>query len=77
MSRMSSIDQRSDFEAQHKEKLQRTELTVWLKDFPRNAADLKEMHRQAARHTPDIDVAVHATFMIEENFKPVLDAKDE
>jgi hypothetical protein len=32
----------------HQERLGKQELTVWLKDFPRTAADLKEMKRSAA-----------------------------
>lgn len=48
------------------EKLLQTELTVWLRDFPKTAADFKELRRSAAQHMPDIDIAVHSTVLIEE-----------
>lgn len=31
-----------------KDLLKKTDLTVWLKDFPKTAADFKEMRRSAA-----------------------------
>lgn len=54
-----------------------TELTVWLKDFPKNAADFKELRRSAAQHMPEVDIAVHAAVLIEESFKRNYDEVDE
>ena len=59
------------------QKLQQTELTVWLKDFPKTAADFKEMRRSAAQHLPDIELAVHCTVLIEEDFKRNYDDIDD
>lgn len=42
---------------------------MWLKDFPTNVADLKELRRSAAQHMPDVDMAIHASILIEEKFK--------
>lgn len=50
---------------------------MWLKDFPVEATDLKEMRRSAAQHMPELDIAVHATFLIEEKFKKAIDSKDD
>ena len=47
----------------------KNELTVWLKDFPRNAADFKELRRSAAQHLPEVDIALHAAILVEEKFK--------
>ena len=58
-----------------KNKFAETELTVWLKDFPKTASDFKEMRRSAAQHMPEIDVSIHAGILIEENFK--IDYDDE
>ena len=33
------------------------------------ALDFKEMRRSAAQHMPEADIALHATFLIEERFK--------
>lgn len=44
-------------------------MTVWLKDFPKTAADFKEMRRSAAQHMPEVDIAIHAAILIEEKFK--------
>jgi len=57
--------------------LKRTELTVWLKDFPKNAADFKELRRSAAQHIPEIDIAIHASILIEEKFKRNYDEEAE
>lgn len=59
------------------QKLLQTELTVWLKDFPKTAADFKEMRRSAAQHLPDIELAVHSTVLIEEDFKRNYDDIDD
>lgn len=59
------------------QKLLQTELTVWLKDFPKTAADFKEMRRSAAQHLPDIELAVHCTVLIEEDFKRNYDDIDD
>ena len=48
---------------------QTTELQIWLKDFPRTADDFKELRRSGAQHQPDIEVAIHGVFMIEEDYK--------
>ena len=42
---------------------------MWLKDFPSNAADFKELRRSAAQHMPEVDMAIHASILIEEKFK--------
>ncbi len=42
---------------------------MWLKDFPKTAADFKEMRRSAAQHLPEVDIAIHAAILIEEKFK--------
>jgi hypothetical protein len=39
---------------------------VWLKDFPKTAADFKECRRSAAQHMPEFDLYIHAGIMIEE-----------
>jgi uncharacterized protein HemY len=57
--------------------MKRNELTIWLKDFPKNAADFKELRRSAAQHMPEIDIAIHATILIEEKFKRNYDEHDE
>lgn len=57
--------------------MKRTELTVWLKDFPKNAADFKELRRSAAQHIPEIDIAIHASILIEEKFKRNYDEEAE
>ena len=55
---------------------QTTELQVWLKDFPRTADDFKELRRSGGQHQPDIEVAIHGVFMIEEDFKADLIDED-
>ncbi len=60
-----------------KEMLKKTDLTVWLKDFPKSAADFKEMRRSAAQHMPEIDLAIHASILIEESFKRNYDEESE
>ena len=52
-----------------RERLNETELTVWLKDFPVTQADLQEMRRSAAQHMPEADIAIHTAIFIEEQFK--------
>jgi hypothetical protein len=42
---------------------------VWLRDFPHNAADFKELRRSAAQHTPEVDIALHGVILIDEKFK--------
>lgn len=54
-----------------------TELTVWLKDFPKTASDFKELRRSAAQHMPEVDLAVHAAVLIEEKFKRNYDDIDD
>ena len=54
---------------------QTIELTVWLKDFPRNTEDFKELRRSGSQHQPDIEVALQGIFMIEEDYK--VDIVDE
>ena len=49
--------------------MNKTDLTVWLRDFPKCALDLQEMRRSAAQHMPEVDIAMHAAFLIEERFK--------
>ena len=48
---------------------QDTELTIWLKDFPKTADDFKELRRSGAQHQPELEVAIHGCFMIEEDYK--------
>lgn len=60
-----------------KEVLKKTDLTVWLKDFPKTAADFKEMRRSAAQHMPEIDLAIHGSILIEESFKRNYDEDNE
>lgn len=60
-----------------KDLLKKTDLTVWLKDFPKTAADFKEMRRSAAQHMPEIDMAIHASILIEESFKRNYDEDNE
>lgn len=55
----------------------KTELTVWLRDFPRNAADFRELRRSAAQHMPDVDIALHGVVLIEEDFKRNYDEEPE
>ena len=57
--------------------MSQVELTVWLKDFPKTAADFKECRRSAVQHMPDIDLYIHAGIMIEEQFKIDYDFLDE
>ena len=57
--------------------LKQTELTVWLKDFPRSAEDFKELRRSGAQHQPEIEVAIQGLFMVEEEFKKDDDEEDE
>jgi len=52
------------------------ELTVWLKDFPRNSDDFMEMRRSGQQHQPEIEVAVNSLFMIEEQFERTVDEED-
>jgi uncharacterized protein HemY len=52
-------------------------LTVWLKDFPKTRSDLKEMRKSAAQHMPEIDLAVHASILIEEKFKRNYDETED
>ena len=59
------------------QKLLQTELTVWLKDFPKTASDFKELRRSAAQHMPEVDIAVHAAVLIEEKFTRNYDEIDE
>jgi len=49
---------------------------IWLKDFPKTQADFKEMRRSAAQHMPEMDIAIHAALMIEEQFVPDQDDED-
>lgn len=63
------MEERDRIKEANKELNKKTDLTVWLKDFPRNAADFKELRRSAAQHTPEVDVALHASILIEEKFK--------
>lgn len=49
---------------------------MWLKDFPTNVGDLKELRRSAAQHMPEIDIAIHASILIEEKFKRNYDETD-
>ncbi len=81
--RRQKADQLAEFEAQlekaespsekesmrfsQKEKQKDIELTVWLKDFPKSAADFRELRRSASQHMPEVDVAIHAAFMLEEH----------
>ena len=44
---VASSSERSSIEQIHVEKLQKIELTVWLKDFPRTAGEVQEMRRSA------------------------------
>lgn len=60
-----------------KDLLKKTDLTVWLKDFPKTAADFKEMRRSAAQHMPEIDLAIHSSILIEESFKRNFDEDNE
>ena len=67
-------------EAAKKQRFEKTckdiELTVWLKDFPRDAMDFQEIRRSNAQHQPDVEVAIHGIFMIEEMFKRDADLDD-
>ncbi len=69
LANMSDQKEKQRLQALHTEKLKRTELTIWLKDFPKTSADLKEIRRSAAQHMPEIDLAIHASILIEEKFK--------
>lgn len=62
-------EERDRINKENKELSKKNELTVWLKDFPRNAADFKELRRSAAQHLPEVDIALHAAILIEEKFK--------
>ena len=48
-----------------------------MKDFPKTAADFKELRRSAAQHYPEIDMAVHSTILIEEDFVRNYDEEPE
>ena len=66
MEKAESPSEKESIRFSHKEKLNDTDLTVWLKDFPRTANDFKEIRRSAGQHMPEVDIAIHAAFMIEE-----------
>lgn len=69
--------QRKQLTELHEARLKRIELTLWLKDFPKTAADLREMKRSAAQHMPDLDLGIHAALLIEERFKRNYDEEPE
>jgi predicted adenine nucleotide alpha hydrolase (AANH) superfamily ATPase len=48
LANISDQKEKQRLQALHTEKLKRTELTIWLKDFPKTSADLKEIRRSAA-----------------------------
>jgi hypothetical protein len=62
-------DERVNIRASNIDRNKKSDLTVWLRDFPRNAADFKELRRSAAQHTPEVDIALHGVILIEEKFK--------
>lgn len=70
-------DEKAKVQATQAEKLKKNELTVWLRDFPKNAADFKELRRSAAQHMPEVDIAMHGCILIEEKFKMNYDEEPE
>jgi hypothetical protein len=62
-------EDRESMRAFNVDRNKKTDLTVWLRDFPRNASDFKEIRRSAAQHTPEVDIALHGAILIEEKFK--------
>jgi hypothetical protein len=59
------------------EKNKKLDLTVWLKDFPRSAADFQELRRSGGQHQPEIEVAIHGAYLVEEEFKRDGDLDDD
>ena len=51
-------------------------MSIWLKDFPKTQEDFQELRRSGAQHQPDIEVAIHGVFMIEEDYK-VAEVEDD
>jgi hypothetical protein len=77
LANISDPKEKQRLQSLHTEKLKRTELTVWLKDFPKTSSDLREMRKSAAQHMPEIDLAVHASILIEEKFKRNYDETED
>jgi len=64
---MNATDSEKDsLKSNYKEALSTVELTVWLKDFPKTAADFKECRQSADFYHPYFDFYIHAGIMIEE-----------
>jgi len=51
-------EQKAEALEARKNKAEDTELTLWLKDFPKTAGDFKEMRRSAEEHMPQLEVAL-------------------
>ena len=77
LEKIADAGERKKTKAEHKAKANDVELTVFLKDFPSNAEDFKELRRSGAQHQPEIEVAIQGLFMVEELFQKDEDEDDD